>query len=91
MKNEYNFSEGEKGKFYHKDITLNIPIYLNEENYSSGLLAHEDFHAAKHVIESLYRGRLSEENCALLLERIVNDFTRWKNLGLPDSMPQDAP
>ena len=33
MKNEYNFSGGERGKFYHKDITLNIPIYLNEENF----------------------------------------------------------
>ena len=34
MKNEYDFSNGEKGKFYRKDITLNIPIYLNEENFN---------------------------------------------------------
>ena len=33
MKNEYNFSNAEKGKFYRKDITLNIPIYLNKENF----------------------------------------------------------
>ena len=31
MRKEYDFSKGEKGKFYRQDIKLNIPIYLDEE------------------------------------------------------------
>jgi hypothetical protein len=31
MRKEYDFSKGEKGKFYRPDIKLNIPIYLDEE------------------------------------------------------------
>ena len=31
MKDEYDFSKGERGKFYHPDIKLNIPVYLDEE------------------------------------------------------------
>ncbi len=31
MKKEYDFSKGERGKFYHPDVALNIPIYLDEE------------------------------------------------------------
>jgi hypothetical protein len=31
MRKEYNFSKGERGKFYHPDMKLNIPIYLDEE------------------------------------------------------------
>jgi hypothetical protein len=30
MKKEYDFSKGERGKFYHKDVKLNIPVYLDE-------------------------------------------------------------
>jgi hypothetical protein len=32
MKEEYDFSKGERGKFYRPDVTLNIPIYLEAEN-----------------------------------------------------------
>jgi len=32
MKKEYDFSNAERGKFYHPDVTLNIPIYLDAEN-----------------------------------------------------------
>jgi hypothetical protein len=28
MKKEYDFSKGERGKFYQKDLKLNLPIYL---------------------------------------------------------------
>lgn len=28
MKKEYDFSKGERGKFYHPNITLNLPVYL---------------------------------------------------------------
>mgnify|MGYP000703525010 CR=1 FL=1 len=31
MRKEYDFSEGERGKFYRPDIKINIPIYLDEE------------------------------------------------------------
>ena len=31
MKKEYDFSKAERGKFYHPNMKLNIPIYLDEE------------------------------------------------------------
>ncbi|MES9858999.1 MAG: hypothetical protein ABW166_20715 [Sedimenticola sp.] len=31
MKQEYDFSEGERGKFYRKNAKLNLPVYLDEE------------------------------------------------------------
>jgi len=31
MKKEYDFSKGERGKFYHQDAKLNLPIYLDDE------------------------------------------------------------
>jgi hypothetical protein len=31
MRKEYDFSKGERGKFYRPDIKLNIPIYLDRE------------------------------------------------------------
>ena len=31
MKKEYNFSKGERGKFYRPDVKLNFPVYLKPE------------------------------------------------------------
>jgi hypothetical protein len=31
MRKEYDFSKGQRGKFYRSDMKLNIPIYLDEE------------------------------------------------------------
>jgi hypothetical protein len=31
MRKKYDFSKGERGKFYRPDMKLNIPIYLDEE------------------------------------------------------------
>lgn len=31
MRKEYDFSKGERGKFYRSDMKLNIPIYLDDE------------------------------------------------------------
>ncbi len=31
MKQEYDFSKGERGKFFHKNAKLNLPIYLGDE------------------------------------------------------------
>jgi hypothetical protein len=32
MKKEYDFSKGERGKFYKEDMILNYPVYLEPEN-----------------------------------------------------------
>ena len=31
MKEEYDFSKGERGKFYNKNATFNLPVYLEPE------------------------------------------------------------
>ena len=31
MRKEYDFSKGERGKFFDPDLKLNIPIYLDDE------------------------------------------------------------
>jgi predicted transcriptional regulator len=32
MKKEYDFSRGERGKFYHPNAKMNLPIYLSPSN-----------------------------------------------------------
>jgi hypothetical protein len=34
MKKEYDFSKGERGKFYNKDAKFNLPIYLSDDTMS---------------------------------------------------------
>ena len=34
MKKEYDFSKGERGKFYRPEAEMNIPVYLDSENLS---------------------------------------------------------
>ena len=34
MKNEYDFSNGERGKFYNKNARVNIPVYLDQKTLS---------------------------------------------------------
>ena len=31
MKDEYDFSKGERGKFYHEDAEFSLPVYLEPE------------------------------------------------------------
>ncbi len=31
MKQEYDFSKAERGKFYHPDAKINLPVYLDDE------------------------------------------------------------
>jgi hypothetical protein len=31
MREEYDFSKGERGKFFRPDMKLNVPIYLDDE------------------------------------------------------------
>lgn len=32
MKREYDFSKGERGKFYRQNVQIHLPIYLDEES-----------------------------------------------------------
>jgi hypothetical protein len=32
MKKEYDFSKGERGKFYHQNLRIHLPIYLDPES-----------------------------------------------------------
>ena len=34
MKNEYDFSSGERGRFYKPDVEYNLPIYLNADVFA---------------------------------------------------------
>jgi len=34
MKKEYDFSKGERGKFFRKDAQYNLPVYLDADNLS---------------------------------------------------------
>ena len=31
MKEEYDFSKGERGKFFNDNIKLNLPVYLDDD------------------------------------------------------------
>ncbi|WP_339134988.1 MAG: hypothetical protein WGN25_16770 [Candidatus Electrothrix sp. GW3-4] len=31
MRKEYDFSQGERGKFLKKDVKLNLPVYLEDD------------------------------------------------------------
>ena len=31
MKKQYDFSKGEQGKFYHPDMVIKLPIYLDDD------------------------------------------------------------
>jgi hypothetical protein len=31
MKKEYDFSKGERGKFYHPEVELHLPVYLDPD------------------------------------------------------------
>jgi hypothetical protein len=33
MRKEYDFSKGERGKFYRPESKLNIPVYLDKETF----------------------------------------------------------
>jgi hypothetical protein len=31
MQKEYDFSKGKRGKFYHPDVKINLPVYLDPD------------------------------------------------------------
>ena len=34
MRKEYDFSNGERGKFFKKNVQFNLPVYLEDEVFS---------------------------------------------------------
>lgn len=34
MRKEYDFSQGERGKFFKKDVKFNLPVYLEDEVFT---------------------------------------------------------
>lgn len=42
MKKEYDFSKGERGKFYHPDTELHLPIYLDQDTMQTLLKFSEE-------------------------------------------------
>jgi len=36
MKDEYDFSNAERGRFYHPDMQLKLPVYLDQEVIGKG-------------------------------------------------------
>ena len=61
MKKEYDFSKGERGKFYRKDLKLNLPVYLDPEN----LLFVEEIAKNKNSDLSSIVNKLIKENIKL--------------------------
>lgn len=57
MRDEYDFSEGDRGKFYRQDSRLNIPIYLDEEvlNYVEKIASKKGIDRSS-VVNDLIRG-----------------------------------
>jgi len=51
MKKEYDFSRGERGKFYHPGAEFNLPIYLEPDiaDFVKKLAAEKDIDQSKIV------------------------------------------
>ena len=57
MRKEYDFSKGERGKFFRPDLKLNIPIYLDEEvSAFVGKIASKKGVDRSSVVNELLRG-----------------------------------
>lgn len=65
MRKEYDFSKGERGKFYQPDSKLNIPIYLDDEvSAFVDKIAAEKGLDRSSVVNELLRGEM-EDNQAV--------------------------
>jgi len=65
MKKEYDFSKGKRGKFYHPNARLNLPVYLEtdiaefiqkyaqEKNIDTGTIVNEWLRNNIKVIQSV--------------------------------------
>ncbi|MGE0083055.1 MAG: hypothetical protein AB7S75_01400 [Desulfococcaceae bacterium] len=56
MKKEYDFSKGERGKFYHPNAIFNFPVYLEEDVAGFiGKIAHEKEMDLSEIVNDLLR------------------------------------
>jgi hypothetical protein len=63
MRKEYDFSKGERGKFYQPDAKLNIPIYLDDEvSAFVGKIAAEKGLDRSSVVNELLRDDMKQEH-----------------------------
>ncbi len=60
MKKEYDFSKGERGRFFHPEATLNIPVYLDHdvESWCSEKAKSRDVEI-RHLVNELLRKDIS--------------------------------
>ncbi len=71
MRKEYDFSKGERGKFYQPDVELNLPIYLEPD---VAKFLRELAQAKNMAIESIVNDWLRQD-IALIGERIPHNKT----------------
>ena len=71
MSKEYDFSKGERGKFYRPDVELNLPIYLEPD---VAKFLRELAQAKNMAIESIVNDWLRQD-IALIGERIPQQRT----------------
>jgi len=59
MKEEYDFSNGERGKFYNKNATFNLPVYLDPEieNFIAKLAKEQKKNMSEIVNALLFRDK----------------------------------
>jgi len=65
MKEEYDFSKGERGKFYHPEAELHVPVYLEPDVAE---FVRELARAKNQDIEAIVNNWL-RQNIALIGER----------------------
>ena len=59
MKKEYDFSKGERGKFYRPRVKLNLPVYLDAEVFLFvQAIASKKKADASTVVNQLLRGNM---------------------------------
>lgn len=71
MSKEYDFSKGERGKFYRPDVELNLPIYL-EPDVAKFL---RELAQAKNVATESIVNDWLRQDIALIGERIPQQKT----------------
>ena len=64
MKEEYDFSKGERGKFFRNDIKLNLPVYLDDD-----VLEFVEKIAKKKNLDSMY-GEILDLKTLLSIEPV---------------------
>ncbi len=60
MKEQYDFSEAERGKFYRPDLKLNLPVYLDDEvrDFVAGI-AEQKHSDLNQIVNDLLRSDMS--------------------------------